>query len=322
MMRAGKFKVSDLQPVAEPTPWIWEGYLAPGRVTLFTALWKSGKTTLYSLLLAQRKTGGALLGQAVSAGASVIVSEESPDLWRDRHERLGLNANDSIICRPFAGRPTPDDWTRLLDHLVAAHETDGADLAILDPISLLLPAYCESDANLLLKPLEQLHRLTDAGMAVLLVHHPRKAKSQAGATARGSGVMQSFVDIIMEMYRVSANDPANPRRRLLGFSRLTATPRSLLIEMDAEYKSYAIVDETEDEEFLKNWDAVRITLEDATGPLTRPEILEQWPDSFPCPKSLTLWRWLDHARDRGLVRRAGAGNRNEPFRYFLPGSEE
>jgi hypothetical protein len=130
--------------------------------------------------------------------------------------------------------------------------------------------------------------------------------------------MQSFVDILMEMYRVNDHDPANPRRRLLGFSRLVATPRSLLIELDAQYKSYSIVDETEDEEFLKNWDAVRITLEDAPGPLTRAEILEQWPESFPCPKSLTVWRWLDHARDRGLVRRAGAGNRTEPFRYFLP----
>jgi hypothetical protein len=27
-------------------PWLWEGYLAPGALTLLTSLWKSGKTTL------------------------------------------------------------------------------------------------------------------------------------------------------------------------------------------------------------------------------------------------------------------------------------
>jgi hypothetical protein len=29
-----------------------------------------------------------------------------------------------------------------------------------------------------------------------------------------------------------------------------------------------------------------------------------------------LWRWLDQAVDRGLVRRAGT--RTDPHRYFLP----
>jgi hypothetical protein len=52
--------------------------------------------------------------------------------------------------------------------------------------------------------------------------------------------------------------------------------------------------------------------------LTRAELLEDWPECFPPPKSVTLWRWLDQAFDRGLVRRDGAGTRTDPHRYFLP----
>jgi hypothetical protein len=43
-----------------PPAWLWHGYLGPGKVTLLTNLWKSGKTTLVSLLLARMQQGGAL----------------------------------------------------------------------------------------------------------------------------------------------------------------------------------------------------------------------------------------------------------------------
>jgi hypothetical protein len=53
---------SDADKVA--IPWIWHGLLAPGKVTLLTSLWKSGKTTLLAHLLAQR--GREFLGLAVT----------------------------------------------------------------------------------------------------------------------------------------------------------------------------------------------------------------------------------------------------------------
>lgn len=309
---------SELDIAAPTVRWIWDGYIAAGEITLFTALWKSGKTTLLAHLLKQRHGGGVLLGQAVAAGASVVVSEEASFFWQERHARLGLAKTDHVICRPFVSLLTREDWSALIAHLLLMKERDGVDLVILDPISRFLPAFCENDPHLLVESLEQLHRLTEAGLAVVLVHHPRKAASKAGATARGSGVLQSFVDIIIEMYLHGDNDWNSRRRRLLGFARHLATPRSILIELNAEMTGYALVDEVLDDEFLKTWEPIRFVLEDATGPLTRAEILEQWPDSFPCPKPLTAWRWLDEARDRGLVRRTGSGSRWEPFRYFLP----
>lgn len=48
----------------EKMAWLWHGYLAPGNITLLTSQWKTGKTTLLSVLLARLKEGGTLAGLA------------------------------------------------------------------------------------------------------------------------------------------------------------------------------------------------------------------------------------------------------------------
>jgi RecA-family ATPase len=58
-------------------PWIWEGVLAEGAVTLLSAPEKVGKTTLLSLLLDRRRSGGQLLGRTVYPGKTVLCSEEN-----------------------------------------------------------------------------------------------------------------------------------------------------------------------------------------------------------------------------------------------------
>lgn len=297
--------------------WIWEGYVARGQITLFTAMWKSGKTTLLAHLLSKRKEGGELLGQVVAAGRTIVVSEEAAMFWSSRHRLLDFGDAASFVLRPFMRSPTRTDWESLLSHVLGTCKEQGADLVILDPIATLMPAQIEGDAARALDALQALRRLTEAGVAVLLVHHPRKATSKAGATARGSGVLSSFVDIILEMYSVRPDDPAHRQRRLLGFSRDAATPRSRLIELSADMTAYVIAEEAPPDDWPE-WEAVCLALEAADHPLTRAEIIEQWPTSFPCPKSLTLWRRLDAARDRGWVRREGAGTRSDPHRYFLP----
>src|SRR5207244_2463356 len=53
--------LDDLRRQAEAQrTWLWQGYLAPGNVTLLTSQWKAGKTTLLSILLDRMKTGGTL----------------------------------------------------------------------------------------------------------------------------------------------------------------------------------------------------------------------------------------------------------------------
>jgi hypothetical protein len=62
-------------------PWIWEGVVAEGAVTLLSAPEKVGKTTLLSLLLDRRRAGGELLGHTVYPRKTILCSEENDALW-------------------------------------------------------------------------------------------------------------------------------------------------------------------------------------------------------------------------------------------------
>ena len=64
---------------ARPPEWLWHGYLARGETTLLTSQWKTGKTTLVSVLLSKLSTGGKLGEQVLRPGKAAVVSEERLD---------------------------------------------------------------------------------------------------------------------------------------------------------------------------------------------------------------------------------------------------
>src|SRR5438309_2264725 len=74
----------------------------------------------------------------------------------------------------------------------------GIDLFVIDPLAAFLPGD-ENNAAAILAALSPLRRLTDAGLAVELLHHPRKEGSADGRWARGSGALLGFVDVLIEM---------------------------------------------------------------------------------------------------------------------------
>src|SRR5690348_15100968 len=62
--------------------WLWHGYLAAGQVTVLTSQWKTGKTTLLSVLLERMHSGRALAGRNVQIGRAAVITEESGVHWR------------------------------------------------------------------------------------------------------------------------------------------------------------------------------------------------------------------------------------------------
>src|SRR5262249_19709625 len=127
--------------------WLWRGYLAPGNLTLLTSQWKSGKTTLVSVLLARMRHGGELAGLPVAAARAAVVSEESPLHWLQRSRPLGFGDHVRWLCRPFKGRPRPDEWLALLDDLLRQRAHDGLDLVVIDPLAAFLPGGDENRAG-------------------------------------------------------------------------------------------------------------------------------------------------------------------------------
>jgi hypothetical protein len=129
------------------------------------------------------------------------------------------------------------------------------------------------------------------------------------------------VDVLLEMGWYGRPSEDDRRRRLRGYSRHTATPRRLVIELAADGTDYRALDDLPPDDFPDGWQRLRMVLEDAGHKLTRKQVLEEWPQDFPKPDGSTLWVWLDRAVQDGRVVRDGTGRKNAPYRYWLPGME-
>ncbi len=308
---------SVLHAAPEPTPWLWDGYLKPGDITLLTSQWKTGKTTLLTGLLRCLGPGDPFLGRVVRPGRAWVVSEESLDLWADRVRARPIGPHVQLFARPFRGRPTADEWGHLIDRATDARAAGELDLFVVDPLASFLTSRSESEPTTLLEALLPLHRLTTAGAAVLLLHHPRKKPAEAGSTARGGGALLGFVDLTLELTRFRKLKSDDRRRLLFAQSRRAETPTRLAYEWDAAADEFRLVPDPRERQFEDNWEVVLAMLGERGGTLTCKEIRQFWPDDAERPSEAALYNWLNRAFARKLIRRDGQGNSGSPWRYRL-----
>jgi hypothetical protein len=301
--------------------WLWQGYVGPGKITLFTSQWKSGKTTLLSILLARMAgdtlAGGTLAGLAVRAGRAVVLSEENPELWAYRCQKLGIGNHVSLLCNPFSSRPTPEQWRELTGGLLNLRRQEGLDLFVIDPLAVFLPTASENAAAGILNYLMTLRDLTAEGISVLVLHHPRKGLTFGGQAARGSGALPSHVDIIIEMNYFNRPEATDRRRWLRAYSRFTDTRPSLLIELTESGDDYLVHEAAQYEAARDVAHALDLTLEAAGEPLTQRQILDLWPDDFPRPDQTTVGRLLRRGVAEGRFCQEGGGRKNDPYLYWL-----
>ncbi len=309
----------DLAPAADEVAWLWHGYLAPCTVTLLTSQWKSGKTTLLSVLLS-RRAHGSLAGRPLRPGRTAVVCEEPAQHWAQRRRTLDFGDGVAFFCRSLAARAADGfEWGRVIES-VARLGREGVDLAVFDPLASVLPRHSESNNELMRQALLGLDPLLSLGMGILLLHHPRKGATLEGQAARGAGSLAAHADILIEMRPYSAAD--DDRRRVLwSRSRFAATPRQLVIEWAADGSDYLARGAVPDEEFREQWDQLAGLFASAPDKLTRRELRALLPTGRGAPSDRTLLRWLERAVAEGRLRREGTGHRNAPFRYWLPERE-
>jgi hypothetical protein len=287
-------------------------------ITLLTSRWKAGKTTLLSILLARLTGGETLAGSSVTPGRAIVLTEEPPTLWEKRHNKLRFGPGIRWSFRPFLGRPRLEQWLGLIEELSVAK----CDLIVFDPLSMFLPGAIENQATALLDALEPLRRLTDAGAAVLLVHHPRKGVTGSELSPRGSGALTGFADILVDLDRPLDPHFSDRVRRLSVSSRLDCSFRRI-IELNPDGRDYVVLPTPPERDgFEAGWPALKITLEDCPHRLTRNGILNQWPTDYDKPSKATLVRWLEQAIKNGLVERHGIGRNHDPYKYWLKGRRE
>src|SRR5262245_8777341 len=113
-------------PFADPVPfsqlrggedgadWIWHGFLARGGITLLSALWKVGKTTMLAHLLKALERGTPFCGLNTAPAKIMYVTEEPESLWAVRVNQIGLGDWCRGQIRPFKFKPYPADWAKFL----------------------------------------------------------------------------------------------------------------------------------------------------------------------------------------------------------------
>jgi AAA domain len=301
--------------------WHWQGYVGAGKMTLLTSQWKSGKTTLVSVLLARMLKGGELAGLPVTAGQAAVFTEEESGDWDERCRKLGITNYVSLFCRPFAARPTKTEWRGLVSAMLELRRREGLALVVVDPLAVFLPGN-ENTAGGMMECLLPLRELTSAGLGVLLLHHPRKGRCPPGQAARGSGALHGHVDIMIEMDWFGPPDELDRRRLLRAYSRHEATRRHLVVELTADGTDYLVHDLQADEAGSEGWRVLQLVLEDASERLTQRQILEQWPEDFRKPDQGTISRLLRRGVALGVIGQRGSGRRNDPYLYWLPRREE
>jgi hypothetical protein len=322
--------ISQLATKGANLDWLWGGYLAPRTITSLTALWKSGKTTLLAHLL-RALDGGAteFCGQPVRRARALVVSEEGEELWATRRDEVGIGDHVSLICKPFLGRPEPAVWKDFVADLAGQVERNAYDLVVFDTLHNLWCVKKEEDAPQTIEALMPLNMLVEKGAAVLLNFHPTKADASEGRLTRGTGATGGFMDVIVEMRRFDAGRREDTRRVLTSYSRYEATPAEVVIELDKVTRSYHAVGTRAAASAGDRLIAILDMLPSGEPGLSVKEIFGMWPEpdgdrddagenrALPKPGLRTIQRDLEQAARDGLVRVTGAGNRNDPLRFYL-----
>jgi len=259
--------------------------------------------------------------------AALLAADQgvSPSNWRSAGKeypwyvpkRLDFGPVTRFFCRPFSGKPTHEEWLGLIQHLLELRASSGLDLVVIDTLSTFFPPGVENNSDALQRTLRPLDQLTGAGLAVLLMHHPRKGTLLPGQAARGSGALTSYADILLEMNFYKRKKRGDRRRRISSWSRHSETPEELILKLNDDGNDYESCLNISDES-LRVVNFVKLMLTERKRQMTRLVIHAQWPRESR-PNIVHLWRNLERGVALGELVRNGSGLRDDPFRYTLPG---
>nr|MBF6614980.1 AAA family ATPase [Chloroflexota bacterium] len=310
--------LSELVASEVEIPWLWEGYLASGMVTLLTGLWKSGKSTLLSHLL-KDLSGAAddFGGQYVREARALVVSEEAERHWITRRDSLLIGDHVSIISRPFLKNPTPAAWEAFLTELQGHVVSGGFNLLVFDSLPNLWAVRNENDNADVKAAILPMNMLTEAGASVLLIAHPAKGDTGEGKATRGAGALPGFVDVIVEMRRYDAENRTDTRRVLTSYSRFDETPVEACLEYigTAGYRSVGTRSEVTTRSRKETLNTILPTSGDGD---TVEDILSNWPgDDHNKPTRGAVAALLNYMASLGEINRSGKGRRGNPYRYRL-----
>lgn len=212
------------------TPWIWDGYLVRGGITLLAGAPKLGKTTLTYQAMASIATGVPFLSRSTTQSNILLLGLE--EHRRDITQRLLDNSTEDLSGRvKIEFGPLPFDGAAL-GEIVRYIEENEIGLVVIDTLPMWWNLTDEKDAaEVLRKGSLLLRAVRNSNAAWLGLLHTRKGGGMHGEEIRGSSALPGLADIAVSMKRTTTG---NAQRVLDAISRHSETPRELIIEFKDE----------------------------------------------------------------------------------------
>jgi len=292
--------LSELEKDNYQIEWLWDGYLAKGHITLLSALWKAGKTTLLAELFRCMQEEVALAGQKTHKCNVLFLSEERESQWVLRREEKNLTLPIHILCNPLKRKLKYEEWVAWIEKAANYSIKFDISLAVIDTMTTFSSVTDENDSSQVNAALLPLNYFREKNIAVLLVHHFRKSGGNEGTASRGSGALMSYADIIMEFSRLEPDDPNSNQRKLVSLSRFDETPGEVILDyIDGEYSSRVITSSREAKRQNKAKKVLELMKKLVTNGsieslFTSVDIYDHWDDSFfKRPTERTIRNYLE-----------------------------
>lgn len=290
--------------------WLLSGYLAAGHLTLLAGKPKAGKSTLACEIseAVDNPETTCFLERCIGDGPVVFISEEGSGTLAPKLSR----STRSVALTREGVWPKPS-WPALIAAAVEKAEVIEAALLVIDSLSFWA-SFREGqakDSGAAQEALSALTAATNTGLAVLLVHHQRKAGGGDGDAVRDSNAIVGAVDVLIELEKLGEGTP-DGRRRLVGVSRWDGkTPPVLVLDRDAEtgrWQTVGHVASREEASALGMRDRILAAMPD--HPVTEAELVELVGED-----KRKVGDPLRALVERGRVSRTSAGKRGNPYRY-------
>lgn len=262
----------------KPVEWIWKGLIAKGCITLFSALFKAGKSTLLSYLLkALEQTSTSFLNFESKGGKILILSEEPAYIWKKRHEEMRFQTGNFFFLNEFIKQKLNyEEWVTLLKQTAEKAKKENIICVIIDTISNFWSVDNENDAAVVQANVLPLNYFREADIAVVIIHHFRKSGGIEGTAARGSGALASSVDIIMEFTRLYPIK--NTTERVIKvLSRFEESPiDEIVIKLDKDNKEYIYCGDKKEHVQDNRLNKILQLMDDNPEGITTKDIIENW----------------------------------------------
>lgn len=290
-----------LANVPSEPEWLWEGYLAPGSLTLLAGRPKVGKSTLLFGLLEALRFGTTFAGRSTRQASAVLLSEERHGTLKQKAERFSLGAVDLLMAHDATDRA----WEEVVAQAAIKCLEASASLLLVDtlPAWARIPADGENAAGAILAAVAPLQEAASNGVAVLAAAHQRKSGGEYGEAVRGSNALTGAVDIVLELER--HGDGAI--RVLRAVSRYDSTPTELALELTE--RGYEASDSLASPREADEQQRLIEVVETAASELTVADLS----DATGIPQGTVRKRL--NALPAGTLDRRGSGKRNDPYLF-------